>query len=59
SIDFARFDIRVVSVENAYADGQFELTLNNNGYDLIAVIGDDDIYLRKTSQCPSKQRRDN
>lgn len=47
TINFERFSISVVSVENNFADSRFEATMNKNGYDLIAVIGDDDIYFRK------------
>jgi FkbM family methyltransferase len=43
TIDFAQFSVKVVSVENSFANGQFEQIMN--GYDLIGVIGDDDIYL--------------
>jgi len=47
TINFKQFSIKVLSVENAFADGRFEATMNKNGYDLVAVIGDDDIYLRR------------
>jgi FkbM family methyltransferase len=47
TINFERFSIKVISVENAFADGHFEATMNKNGYDLVAVIGCDDIYVRK------------
>jgi FkbM family methyltransferase len=46
TIPFARFSIKVVSVENAFGDPRFEQLMNHNGYDLAAVIGDDDIYVR-------------
>jgi len=47
TINFERFSIKVVSVENNFGDGRFEVTMSNIGYELVAVIGDDDIYLRQ------------
>jgi FkbM family methyltransferase len=56
TINFERFSIEVVSVENNFADSRFEATMNKNGYELIAVIGDDDIYLRKDSDHTLRER---
>jgi FkbM family methyltransferase len=55
TIDFERFSIAVVSVENNFSDGRFEVIMTSNGYDLTAVIGDDDIYLRR-EECAAHRR---
>jgi len=47
TIDFAQFPIKAVSVENSFADGRFEQLMKRNRYELAAVIGDDDIYVRR------------
>ena len=46
SIDFARFSIRAVSVENHFAEPAFEPLMKRNGYVLAAVVGEDDIYVK-------------
>ena len=41
SIDFSRFDIRVIGVENNYHDGRVRDYLVQKGYRLHSVVGDD------------------
>jgi len=47
TIDFDQIEFKVVSVENCFADGQFETVMDRKGYALVAVLGDDDIYVRR------------
>ena len=47
SIDFDAVSIEAISVENCFCDGRYERFLREKGYDLIAVLGDDDIYRRR------------
>jgi FkbM family methyltransferase len=47
TIDFDAVAIEALSVENCYWDGRYEQLLRSKGYALIAVLGDDEIYLQQ------------
>lgn len=44
SIDFNKFDIEVISVENNYKDPQFSEFMGSKGYVYITTLGTDEIY---------------
>ena len=46
SIDFSRFEIAVVGVENNYADCRFPLLMKKKGYRLHSIVGDE-FYVRQ------------
>lgn len=47
SIDFSKYDIRVVSVENNYSDPEMKAFMEKAGYDCAAKLGCDEIYIKK------------
>lgn len=44
SIDFERVHVSVLSVENNYSDYRIPKLMAKNGFELCAIVGDDDIY---------------
>ena len=50
SIDFDAFDIQVISVENSCFGDRIISLLSKKGYDLKAILGNDEIYLKKTGR---------
>lgn len=46
-IDFTRYDIGCISIENNYDDPEMYKLLRNNGFELFLVVGDE-IYVKKT-----------
>ncbi len=47
SIDFSRFDIDVITVENNYDDPEFKSFLTSKGYELVKKLGSDEVYKKK------------
>lgn len=47
SLDFTNCDISTISVENSGWDERIAAYLGSNGYSLIAVLGSDEIYLKR------------
>ena len=50
SIDFDSFDIQVISIENSCFGDRIITFLSEKGYDLKAVLGSDEIYMKKTGR---------
>jgi len=50
SINFDAFDIQVISVENSCFGDRIISLLSKKGYDLKAILGNDEIYLKKTGR---------
>ena len=50
SIDFNAFDIQVIGIENSCFGDRIISLLSRRGYDLKAVLGRDEIYMKKTSR---------
>ncbi len=50
SIDFNTFDIQVIGIENSCFGDRIISLLSRRGYDLKAVLGRDEIYMKKTSR---------
>lgn len=55
SIDFNRFDIQSISVENNYESNQFEKYLRTKGFKLVAVVGIDEFYAKNTKSVADHQ----
>ncbi|MCH9621669.1 MAG: hypothetical protein S4CHLAM20_10940 [Chlamydiia bacterium] len=47
SIDYNKFDIDVILVENNFMEGSFRHFMRSKGYDLIHRCGQDDVYKKK------------
>ena len=47
SIDFSKYTIKVISVENDYKDKNIYNFLKNNGFLYLKTIGSDDVYINK------------
>ena len=50
SIDFEKYDIDVISVENNFHDHEFQIFLKKKGYILVANLGCDEIYKKNNLQ---------
>jgi FkbM family methyltransferase len=48
SIDFNNLDIDIIGVENNYKEDEIKNYLNKFGYRLIAIVGSDEMYTRKS-----------
>ena len=48
SLDFKRIAFRATSVENNYGDDRIEKHLNGRGFRLAAILGPDEIYLKRS-----------
>ena len=47
SIDFEKYSIKVISVENNYNDKNFEKFLSSKGYKKVKTLCCDEVYLKK------------
>lgn len=47
SIDFREINISVISVENNYKDYRIPYLLHNSGFKIVAMLGDDNLFLNK------------
>lgn len=47
SIDFKKFNIKVISVENNYDDLRIKKMLHSNNFKLVNILGTDEIYVNK------------
>lgn len=52
SIDFERFDIHIISIENNYKDARIGKLLKYNGYKLVKKLRQDEVYLKNPSTVP-------
>ena len=50
SIDFDAIDIKVIGIENSCFGNRIISLLSRRGYDLKAVLGGDEIYMKKDSR---------
>lgn len=57
SIDFSRYPIQVVSVENNYNDKKLRKFMEKNNYEMIKKIHIDEIYVRKDSGLPKYKEK--
>jgi FkbM family methyltransferase len=46
NIDFAKIDVRLWGIENNYRDPRIPKLMGENGYDLVAIVGDE-LYLKR------------